>query len=254
MYLLEKIKEMNRNRLRKRKIKLRAEDKIERAKTISIQEALTISKQNGKVFCKYKGIMKGEGEVVLLATGKTLRDYVPIANAIHIGVNGTASVPEICNIIDYYFAQDYGVKGIYDDIRSLRCQALFFGRPVNPVKLPHIIIPESWIEENEANLYYTGYPFREFRQDLLTFGLPDFGSVIFSAFAFALWLHPKTIYLVGCDCSAIYCDGRVRSDSFANLIDAWKEAKEFADIYYPDVKLCSINPVGLKGLFEDLYI
>lgn len=70
--------------------------------------------------------MKGEGEVVLFATGETLRDYVPIANSTHIIVNGTASVTEICDIIDYYFDQDYEVKGIYDDIRSLRCQALFF--------------------------------------------------------------------------------------------------------------------------------
>lgn len=46
----------------------------------------------------------------------------------------------------------------------------------------------------------------------------------------------------------------MRSGSFANLIDMWKEAKEFAGIYYPDAKLCTVNPVGLKGLFEDLYI
>lgn len=59
---------------------------------------------------------------------------------------------------------------------------------------------------------------------------------------------------MGCDCSNLYCDGSVRDNSFVSLVDAWKEAKEFSQIYYPDVEVCSINPVGLKGIFKDLYL
>ena len=29
--------------------------------------------------------------------------------------------------------------------------------------------------------------------------------------------------------------------------------KDFVDDYYPDIKIISVNPVGLKGLFEDMY-
>lgn len=29
--------------------------------------------------------------------------------------------------------------------------------------------------------------------------------------------------------------------------------KMFASKYYPDIKIYSINPVGLKGLFKDIY-
>ena len=37
------------------------------------------------------------------------------------------------------------------------------------------------------------------------------------------------------------------------LLSKWKEIKEFADIYYPDTKIIVINPVGLKGVFTDIY-
>ena len=33
----------------------------------------------------------------------------------------------------------------------------------------------------------------------------------------------------------------------------YKKFKEFIDIYYPDVEVISVNPVGLKGLFRDVY-
>ena len=35
------------------------------------------------------------------------------------------------------------------------------------------------------------------------------------------------------------------------VIDGWKRMKEFAETYYPDTEIISINPVGLKGVFKD---
>ena len=35
------------------------------------------------------------------------------------------------------------------------------------------------------------------------------------------------------------------------IIEAYKKFKQFAQKYYPDVEIISINPVGLKGLFKD---
>ena len=37
------------------------------------------------------------------------------------------------------------------------------------------------------------------------------------------------------------------------VIDKWKELKEFANAFYPDIEIISINPVGLKGIFIDQY-
>ena len=38
------------------------------------------------------------------------------------------------------------------------------------------------------------------------------------------------------------------------IIDGYVRLKEFAEIYYPDVEIISVNPVGLKGLFADIYM
>jgi hypothetical protein len=38
-----------------------------------------------------------------------------------------------------------------------------------------------------------------------------------------------------------------------DIYEGWKDLKKFAQIYYPDTEIISINPVGLKGLFTDVY-
>ena len=82
--------------------------------------------------------------------------------------------------------------------------------------------------------------------------LVDGDSSTFSAMQFALFTNPKRIYLVGCDCSSGYYDGKGGNNA-APFIEVWKELKKFADIYYPETEIISVNPVGLKGLFTDLY-
>ena len=37
------------------------------------------------------------------------------------------------------------------------------------------------------------------------------------------------------------------------VIDGWRRMKKFANVYYPDTEIISINPVGLKGIFRDEY-
>lgn len=83
-----------------------------------------------------------------------------------------------------------------------------------------------------------------------------FGTVVFPALQFALWTYPKRIYLVGCDCSL---NGYAYNSAETNilypdkLIQAYQEFKIFANKYYPDVEIISINPVGLKEIFNDFY-
>ena len=37
------------------------------------------------------------------------------------------------------------------------------------------------------------------------------------------------------------------------MMAGYHQFKEYARIYYPDVYIISVNPVGLRGLFEDVY-
>ena len=85
--------------------------------------------------------------------------------------------------------------------------------------------------------------------------LPDFTSVVFSAVGYALWTTPKKIYIVGADCSEGHASSlKINySSNLSRLIEYWKELKNFASWYYPDIEIISVNPVGLKGLFKDVY-
>ena len=87
----------------------------------------------------------------------------------------------------------------------------------------------------------------------------DFYSVVFPALHFALYTYPKKIYLVGCDVSDNgHFDTADDSINLSRLnINRMKygyaKVKEFAEQYYPDTQIISLNPVGLKGLFTDQY-
>lgn len=106
------------------------------------------------------------------------------------------------------------------------------------------------------------YKTMEINPNLEVYPLLSRASVSFPAIHFALWTHPKRIYLVGCDCnSAPYWDAKsrdkeylVRADEITEImLDGYKDLKQFADTCYPDVEIVSINPVGLKGIFKDLF-
>ena len=38
-----------------------------------------------------------------------------------------------------------------------------------------------------------------------------------------------------------------------NVISLWHQLKRFAQVFYPNTEIISINPVGLKGIFKDEY-
>ena len=37
------------------------------------------------------------------------------------------------------------------------------------------------------------------------------------------------------------------------IILFWSQLKDFAACYYPDVEIISVNPVGLRGIFKDVW-
>ena len=96
-------------------------------------------------------------------------------------------------------------------------------------------------------------------RDICNHGLADFGSVVFPAIQFALWTHPKEIYLVGCDTTDtghFYDDDEEESVSLS--VPHWVKigyarVKMFARLFYPNTEIISVNPVALKGLFKDIY-
>lgn len=88
-----------------------------------------------------------------------------------------------------------------------------------------------------------------------------FYSIAFQAIHFALFTNAKRIYLVGCDCTnAGYFDGSkqrlsdlVAKTSVPHWLDGYQKVKAFVERFYPDTEIISVNPMGLRGLYSDVY-
>ena len=192
---------------------------------------------HNKSFAKYKNAFTDKN-IVVCATGPSLKNYIYKKDCIHIGVNNIIHKTDID--FDFLFMQDGFYRNILEEFISYRndkCKKFLISGLMQP-DLPDYV-----------NFYNTENKFN-FDIDLLP--LPDFTSVIFSAMAFALWTNPRKIYLVACDCSVGHYKSN-SNDKISNehLVFHWKKLKDFANWYYPNTEIISINPVGLKGLFKD---
>ena len=86
----------------------------------------------------------------------------------------------------------------------------------------------------------------------------DWKGCVFSALQFALYTNPKEIYLVGCDCSdqGHFHTERIEVENSSTLsyqYTSWQFFQEYVSRYFPHTEIISVNPVGLKGMFKDVY-
>ncbi len=212
-------------------------------------------------------------EIVVCGAGPSLQKYQPIEGAIHIAVNRAFMYEKVD--FDYIFSQDY--EGLY----MVRNELINY-RPDNCVKLlgtqyglPEKEIPESLVIKCKARRFITdsyiyGDGFKsKFIRDIDRLPIGNMPNVGLSVMQLALFMNPVRIYIVGCDISGgHFCNPNMSekeikdmnkmldktwSENHQRLLDKWKELKDFAKIYYPDTELVSINPVGLKGIFRDIY-
>ena len=209
------------------------------------------------VFPKYKNINQGK-DVVLIATGPSLKDFIPIENAIYIGVNKAFQYDKVK--FDYLFLQDYsGATPTYiEEFCNYNAKKFLGYIPDYIPNAMQCIIPEKYSYYPNVERYYLAHPTEKnnFTFDISSQPLGDAYSIAFPAMQFILWTNPKRIYLVGCDCSLSgYHDKNSGQNNLAvdNVIDGWKRMKEFAKTYYPDTEIISVNPIGLKGIFKDFH-
>ena len=235
---------------------------FEEIKTLTSSQ-IEITDTHKKSFSEYRNAFRDK-KVVIVATGPTLKYYKPIPDAIHIGLNFAWRNENI--LLDYLFTQDekinrttdVKVEDGFDKIKN----KIFIGKyPYNDEWFRY---SESYslMRENICRYFLNRRDIGQvIHQDICYYGLADFGSVSFNALHFALFTYPKEIYLVGCDTSPTghfydkKSSGSPTNDDMmtGKLKIGYARMKVFAEQYYPDTKIISINPVGLKGLFEDVY-
>lgn len=222
-------------------------------------EINSVASVNYNAFNDYKDVNIGK-DVVVIGAGPTLNSYIPMPSAIHIGVNSTYKRNGDLKF-DYFFLQDYGqdyesnvlVKATISALNAMKC-TLFYGVPIDS-RMKVYTIPMG-LTTNARQYYVMDSRHREICADIRYFPLMDYNSVIFSAIQFALFTNPKRIYLVGCDVSDHgHFDNsmKMRKDGLFNILYGYRCLKDFAEKHYPDTEIISINPIGLKGLFTDIY-
>ena len=215
-----------------------------------------------EVFIPYKN--KHDGETCFIfGTGPSLLKFAESEYAtkslgcINIGVN------EIIHYkirMDYYFIGDAGNKnkGFNKNpekyISYKPTIAKFFRS--NQQIAQHI---PQLPQDIDGVLYYktTGWSFnhpsykngtQQFSRDIVA-QMVDSGTIILEALQFALYCGFGKIYLVGCDCD--YSKGTFNTNSHVDhglknfMLNSWQKVKSFIDMEYPQVKITTINPVGM---------
>jgi hypothetical protein len=207
-------------------------------------------------------------EVVLVGAGHTLNNYNPLPNAIHIALNRAF----LYNKIGFDFIFSCDLKSIekflpqFNQYEGTGNCIKFIGR----TEFEECIIPQFLIDKMDSvRKYYSlsdgsisNYIDYKIPVDIERNPLWACSTVAHHAFQFALWGNPKAIYLVGCDCTGhmkghfVGDEKKIDNPTTNNddsVVDGWYKLKHFASVYYPNIKIVSINPIRLKGLFEDIY-
>lgn len=226
------------------------------------RNALIIQNQHQKIFPQFKNINKGKA-VAIVGAAPSLQYYSPMNDVIHIALNRVFVFDRIK--FDYIFSVDYkGIKDYIKEFLEYKC-IKFCGQYINSPVATDMKIPEYIMENENVYRFYSDHKYHkidtQIYQDISIAPLMDFYSIAFCALHFAFWTHPKVIYIVGCDCCANgYFDNTKQRESdkvlnftFSCVLDGYKKVKEFRDAHYPDVEIISVNPVGLRGMFRDVY-
>lgn len=225
-----------------------------------IYSANEVRELHSKVFPQFKDINEGKN-IAVFGSGPTLQYYNNELNSVNIALNDTLSLKNIN--FDYSFALDANILHDWptylEDIKAMKC-VNFIGNPlnVNEKQFPEIANSEKYgiyryYSSNRSKCYAVDFG-KIFFKDLNVRPLLDAYSVCFSALQFALWTHPQNLYLIGLDtCNNGHFFGQTYHYLTEHMIEIYKKFKQFTELHYPDVKIISVNPIGLKGLFKDVY-
>lgn len=239
--------------------------KLERERWIN---AVTIAAAecNRQAFHSLKNIYRKK-DVVICGAGPSLSKYHSIDGAVHIALNRALLYDKVK--FDYFFADDWeGINFIEQQILNYDCKK-YFGFHFGPQGAR---IPESFIIDANAQKYYTdaymfpGAQYLNLVVDIDKMAIANTHNIGVQIMQVALFMNPSRIYLVGIDASSnghfSYegIDDKRKKEIDSTLAkyvdvnsvkDEWLKVKELRDVYYPSTRIISINPIGLRGIFED---
>ncbi len=260
MFIINKVQKIRDEFARMKRINSEVEEYI-RFSEMTLEASLL----HQKVFPKYKNCLRGKS-VAVFGAGQSLDQYAPLSDVVQMGVNGAFTCDKLA--LDFLFYQDYISRDRQDKINNYRlgkCKK-FYG--IHYMGGLEAVIPEFDALKADAERYFFYdlpkhiFPF-DFTYDLAAKPFITYSSTIFIPLQFALYTHPDKLYIVGCDCANTGhfkncdtfqpCPSYKNMDGLENILSGWKKFKRFQEAFYPDIEVISVNPVGLKGMFKDLY-
>lgn len=218
--------------------------------------ANTVALVHGKTFPQFKDSNVGK-TVAIYGTGPSL-DYAPkVTNVKTIACNRAIKLFKDKGP-DYFFAVDYEGAHDYFDLVLKSRASLFWGAYIHKGLYSNLSIPEQLRNRDNVFSFYTsiGVPDYVIRPEIETHPLADFNTIVHCALHFALYTNPDTIYVLGCDTTN---SGYAEKNMYQNKIDVGKlvegytKMEAFRKRHYPNTRIISVNPIGLRGIFEDVY-
>ena len=227
-----------------------------------VDEQAELCALNFQTFDPFRDKFRGKN-LVVFATGPSCEYYEPIEDAIHVGINFAWMKNNVK--LNYLVTNDYSGENL-----RVKMQA-GFDKISDNVLISRLLPknPDEWLNYPEdvrlrykhVRFFYTDNSVdNPIYQDIRYHPCMSYPSSVFSALHFALFTSPKEIYLVGCDANQsyghFYDQDEIKFNAFPHLEKlkvTYARMKVFARHYYPDTEIISINPVGLKGLFKDIY-
>lgn len=247
---------------------------LELMEMMAVEESKNISTAilHQKTFLPFKNLCDNEREVVVCGAGPTLQQYKPIEGAVHIALNRAFLYEKVD--FDFIYAQDFdGIRMVQKeliDYKGNQCVKLLGTQCGGKKEIPESLALKCGALRFNTDVYiYRNGNKSQFVADIDSRPVGNMSDVGIAAMQFALYLNPSVLYIVGCDMSGGHFSNKNQSDlekkqeddaqekywkeEYDKKIEQWKKMKEFAHTYYPDTRIVSVNPVGLKGLFEDMY-
>ena len=222
-----------------------------------------------KTFSEFKNSNNGQ-DIVLIGSGPTLNFFSPQNHCVNIkycALNKAFTYDKVK--YDYLFTNDFGFLSLNDvteefiNYEGNNC-IKFLGDHNGKRNWQ---IPESLcLKIKNCRRYKTNawtYP-SEFAFNIDTEIIGNFCTISLQAMQFLLYTNPKRVFLVGIDTtnnghfSGSEYDEAVRNGEKVDDLHRWSardwgKLKDFAEIYYPDTEIISVNPIGLKALFRNVY-
>ena len=218
--------------------------------------AQVVARRHAAIFPQLRGSLRGR-RVALLGSGPSLRQ-APALGACLTGACNHSHLFLKDRAPDYYFAFDFRGNVVREALAALpQSTSIFVGSSISPLCEAPMQAPEQ-LQDDPRITIYCDFAGVQPRIELESYPVYQCGTVMHDALHIMLYMAPDVIYLLGCDCTpAGYFDERPNPGNSAELLYSWRRGytllRSLQATHRPQTRIISVNPIGLRGVFEDVY-